>query len=81
MRPHDSKQDNDQQEKKMLNNYVRYSGMGFQMIVIIGLFTYLGYYIDEKRQSATPLFTALLSLAGVCIALYLVIRSVKNLKS
>ena len=68
-------------EKKMFNNYARYSGIAIQMVVVIGLFAFAGYSIDKRRQSAMPLFTALFSLAGVCISLYLVIRSIKNLKS
>ena len=68
-------------DKSGWNSYIRYSAMGFQMIVIIGLFTFAGYMIDEKSRSKTPLFTALLSVLGVVIALYVVIRSIKNIKS
>jgi F0F1-type ATP synthase assembly protein I len=75
----DSKDDFDS-KKKLVNNYARYSALGFQMIVIIGLFTFIGYTIDERKNSSTPLYTAFLSLLGVFIALYLVIRSIKNLK-
>ena len=67
--------------KGLLNSYARYSAMGFQMFVIIAAFTYAGYKIDENRQSETPWATALLSLAGVFISLYIIIRSIKNLKS
>jgi hypothetical protein len=66
--------------KGLMNSYAQYSAMGFQMFLIIGGFTYAGYKIDESRQSETPLFTAFLSLAGVFIALYLVIRSIKKMK-
>jgi len=51
--------------KKALSNYARYSAMGFQMFVIIGAFTFIGYKIDENRNAHTPIFTALFSLAGV----------------
>lgn len=67
-------------EKKAFNKYARYSGIGFQMIGTIGVFTYIGYRIDKARNSKDPIFTALLSVAGVCISLYMVIRSIKNLK-
>jgi hypothetical protein len=50
------------------------------MIVVIGLFAYLGYKIDAARESDTPIWTAFLSLAGVLISLYLVIRAVSRLK-
>ncbi len=65
-------------EKQPLNNYVRYSSLGFQMIAIIGIFTFAGYKIDESRGSKTPLFTAFLSLLGVVIALYIVFRGIKS---
>jgi hypothetical protein len=48
------------------------------MIVIIGLFAFAGYKIDEATQHDTKWVTAALSLAGVFISLYIVIRSVKN---
>jgi hypothetical protein len=67
--------------KSSLKSYAQYSAIGFQMIAVIGLFTYAGYKVDERRESGTPIVTAFLSLTGVLIALYLVIRSVKKLKS
>ncbi len=70
-----------EKRKRLLNSYAQYSAMGFQMFVIIGAFTYAGYKIDEKRQAKTPLATAFLSLAGVFIALYIIVRSIKKMKS
>lgn len=67
--------------KRDINNYIRYSALGFQMFGIIALFTYIGYKIDENQNSKTPLYTAFFSLAGVFIALFQVIRSLKNNKS
>ena len=59
-------------------NIAKYSGMGFQMVVIIGLFTYAGYKIDEGAHHTTKWVTAVLSLIGVFISLYIIIRAVKN---
>ncbi|MCR8558669.1 AtpZ/AtpI family protein [Mucilaginibacter sp. BJC16-A38] len=64
--------------EKPANNYIKFTGMGFQMIATIGLFTYAGYKIDESAHHATKWVTAVLSLVGVFVSLYLVIRSVKN---
>ena len=64
--------------EKSGNNYLKFSGMGFQMIATIGIFTYAGYKIDESAHHSTNWVTALLSLAGVFVSLYLVIRSVKS---
>ena len=34
---------NDDENGSAGNSYLKYSGMGFQMIAIIGVFTYAGY--------------------------------------
>lgn len=59
-----------------LTKYAYYSGLGFQMIAIIGLFTYIGYRIDQQKAADTHLWTAILSLIGVCLSIYIVIRAV-----
>ncbi len=64
--------------EKNVNSYIRHSSVGFQMLGIIGVFTYAGYQIDQRRGPGQLVFSAVLGLAGVCIALYLVIRSLKN---
>lgn len=68
-------------EKKSLANYARYTGLGFQMIAVIGVFTFIGYKLDQWQETSQPIFTAILSLVGVCAALYQVIRSLKNMNS
>ncbi len=62
--------------KKKVNVAVKYSAIGFQMIATIGLLTFIGYKIDEHRQSKTNLITAAFALVGVGIALYQAIRQV-----
>ena len=66
----------DNKAKNTLKSYARYAGMGFQMFAVIGLFTFIGYKLDEGREAEMPLLTALISLVGVCIALYQVIKTV-----
>jgi len=64
----------DENSEKKVNSAVKYSTIGFQMIATIGLLTFIGYKIDEHRQSKTNLITAAFALAGVGIALYQAIR-------
>lgn len=59
-------------------NYIKFTGMGVQMVVIIGLFTWGGYKIDEAGHHSVKWVTAVLSLTGVFISLYLVIRAIKE---
>jgi len=61
-----------------MSGYAKYSSMGFQMIVIIGGFTYGGYKIDTAFHHTTQWATAALSLVGVFISLYIIIRAVRN---
>ncbi len=74
--------ENEQNDKpgveEPLNNYAKYSAMGFQMIAIIGVFTFIGYKIDASANHQTKWVTAILSLVGVFGSLYIVIRSLKN---
>lgn len=63
-----------------LAKYAYYSGVGFQMLAIIGIFAYVGHRLDESRQADTPLFTAVFALVGVCISIYSVIRMVTSRK-
>ncbi len=74
----ENKQDNTTNNKNVLKNYAKYSVLGFQMMVIIGLFTYAGYKIDNHKQSKTPFYTAGFSLAGVVISLYFVFKGLKE---
>jgi hypothetical protein len=68
----------DNGNNKGANNYVKFTGMGFQMIAVIGVFTYAGYKIDDAGHHSVKWATAALSLIGVFISLYLVIRAVKE---
>lgn len=65
-------------ERDARSKYAYYSGLGFQMIAIIAVFTYIGVKLDDSTGSERPLWAALLSLLGVGISLYSVIRSVNR---
>lgn len=67
-------------EGKGLSKFMYFSGMGFQMIAIIGVFAFIGYKIDENNGSAKPIFTAIFGVLGVGLSLYSVIKSVLSNK-
>ena len=69
----------DQNKEKPMAKYARFSGLGIQMGVIIGFFSWLGVYLDDKYKTKTPWWTIGLSLFGVTAALYLIIREVVKL--
>ena len=64
--------------KKSTNKWVVFMNIPFQMGIIIFAFTYLGIWLDDKYTDSST-FTIVLSLLSVFIALYNVIRQVKNI--
>lgn len=68
----------DNQPKKQATNFAKYSGIAFQMLATIGLFSFIGYKIDEHRESSKLVFTAILGLVGVIISLIAVVRSLNK---
>ncbi|WP_240470468.1 AtpZ/AtpI family protein [Flavobacterium suncheonense] len=51
----------------------------FQMGLIIFAFAWLGTWLDEKYLNKDELYVKILTLAGVFVALYNVIRQVNDL--
>lgn len=66
------------QKKKPLNQFLKFSNLGIQMGLIIGLGSYLGFRLDRyfKLESV---FTICLSLTAIFGALFYVIREVKKI--
>jgi len=69
------------EKRSSINNFLKYSGLGFQMLATIGLFTFVGYKLDEHQQNETPVLTAILGLIGVVISLYQVVRQLNKNQS
>jgi len=72
----EQKENND--NGNQVRNIAKFSGIAFQMIVIIGLFSFAGYKIDQSAHHTVQWATAALALTGVFISLYIVIRSIKS---
>lgn len=64
---------------KSNNKWLALINIPIQMGVIIFLFSYLGIWLDKKYSDGGSLWTIILSLFSVFLALYNVIRQVKNL--
>lgn len=65
-------------EKSTPSKWVVFLNIPVQMGIIIFAFTYLGIWLDEKFTDSS-IFTIVLSLLSVFIALFNVIRQVKNI--
>ena len=63
-------------KKKTIDSFIRYSSLGFEMMAIIGLGTFLGYKIDQWMENNFNGFTFGLMVFSVIIA---IIYGTKNL--
>ncbi|MBL7812315.1 MAG: AtpZ/AtpI family protein [Bacteroidetes bacterium] len=57
--------------------FLQYAGMGMQILATIVIFTLGGRYLDHWLGLKVPVFTLILSLAGVTGAIWLIIRKLK----
>lgn len=68
-----------EKEKSSRNEYLRYTGLGFEILACILLFVGLGYKLDQWQATEKPWFTLSLSLVGCGLAIYLMIRQLNKL--
>ena len=60
--------------KKPVNTYLRYSGIGIQLAVTIGLGVFIGMELDKWQKTSQPWFTISCSILFLIIAFYLAFR-------
>ncbi|MEL6842140.1 MAG: AtpZ/AtpI family protein [Bacteroidota bacterium] len=65
---------------KASNDYLRYAGLGFEILACILLFVGAGYRLDQWLETEKPWFTLFLSLCGCAMAIYLMIRQLNRPK-
>jgi F0F1-type ATP synthase assembly protein I len=58
---------------KNLRDYARYSGMAFQMLAIVLAGVFAGFKLDSWLNTR-PVFTIILSVVSVILAMYYVTR-------
>lgn len=61
-------------KKSDLTGYAKYTSIAVQMVVVIAGGIFGGYKLDQWLDLHFPVFTIVLALASVALAIYLVIR-------
>jgi len=56
-------------KQKKFDNFIRYSSLGFEMMAIIGGFTFLGFKIDQWLENDFKGFTFGLAIFSVIAAI------------
>ena len=65
-------------KQRQFSAYAKYSGLAIQMGVSIGVFTWLGTYLDETQNNSNPVWTIILSLLGIAVALYIPLKELTS---
>lgn len=63
-----------------LKNVALLSGIAFEMGAIIYLAAQGGIWLDEKYQNEKRIYTAIATLIGVAISLWVVLKQIKRVK-
>ncbi|MGQ1910684.1 AtpZ/AtpI family protein [Marinifilum sp. RC60d5] len=71
---------NKKKAKKQVDGIIKYSGLAFQMIVIILMVLYAGFKLDEYLQNEFPLFTIIGAFLGVILSLYFALKDLIRMK-
>lgn len=69
-------QQNNKKYKSKIDDFIRYSSLGFEMMAIIGVFTFGGFKIDQWMKNQFKGITLGLMILSVIIA---VIYATRNL--
>jgi hypothetical protein len=71
---------NEKPSPKNKGDYMRYASMGTQMLITIGLGVFAGVKLDKWVHLKFPVFTVVLSLVSVILAMYLAVKDLLKKK-
>jgi hypothetical protein len=63
-----------QKKKPQVDQYLKYSGMAFQLAIVLLIGTFAGNRLDQFFQTKRPYFTALLALLSLFAGLYVSLK-------
>jgi len=66
---------NTNRQKPRFDNFIRYSSLGFEMMAIIGIFTFAGYKTDQWLNNEFRGFTLGFMILSVILAVLYGVRS------
>lgn len=64
--------------KRGYDSYLRFTGLGLTMALVIGVFCFGGWWLDEQVRWKYPLFTVVLSLLGIAGAMLYLFKETEN---
>ncbi len=68
----------DKKKPNPYNDFVKYSGLAFQLVGTIGLAGWLGYLLDNYLELKFPLFILIFTLTAFSGTIYILYRSLNK---
>lgn len=62
--------------KRETNDFLKYSGLGLQLFITIGICGWIGYELDGWLREGRPLFIIILIFAGAIGGFYQLYKSI-----
>ncbi|ACE06082.1 hypothetical protein Aasi_0692 [Candidatus Amoebophilus asiaticus 5a2] len=59
---------------KLLHNYLQYASLGIQMVVVMGVSTWIGLRLDKYLELSFPIFLCLFSVGSTVLTMYITIK-------
>lgn len=63
-----------------MKDYLKYTTLGIEILMYIGVGVALGYFLDQKLQTEKPWFVLICSLLGCAAVIYKIIRFTSKIK-
>jgi len=64
--------------KNSNQNYIRFTTLGVQILVSVGIGVVAGQWLDHKFPNKISIYTIICSLVMIMVAMYQVIRTLKD---
>jgi F0F1-type ATP synthase assembly protein I len=61
-------------KRPQVDQYLKYSGMAFQLAIVLAIGTFAGSRLDRYFQTERPYFTAILALLSLFAGFYLSLK-------
>lgn len=62
--------------KKNTNEALKYSGMAFQLVLVLGVAVFIGQKLDAQFAFEKPYLTALCAILALPLALYSILKDI-----
>ncbi len=72
---------NNKKPKKLLNKYIRFTSIGFQLGATIYFAAYVGKWLDNKYLMEKKVFTLIFILVGLIASIWSIVKQLEKINN